>query len=228
MSLALAITALLGGVISYLLLPVVRSTASHGQPASALTPLAGWSCVAGGSVAASLAVMLAPGSTWVKAASALFATVGVVLAVIDVRTMRLPDVLTLPLAPLMVGLVVADGAVSGQWERFATASWCALAVAGLFGLLWVVYPGGMGLGDVKLAPSVGFVAGLFGAGACAAGLFVAFVIAAVVGVVAKVRAGRAAGPVKVPFGPFLILGPLCAATIGEPLWVAYGTFAGLT
>jgi len=72
------------------------------------------------------------------------------LSCYDIRQRRLPNVLTLPGAAVIL-LVGGLPAVSG-----------AAALAGLYLLVHLAAPTGMGAGDVKLAIGLGGLAGCFG------------------------------------------------------------------
>jgi leader peptidase (prepilin peptidase)/N-methyltransferase len=58
------------------------------------------------------------------------------------------------------------------------------------------------------------------------GLFVAFILGAVVGVIliARRKAGRGS---RVPFGPFLLMGAAVGLLVGESLGTAYLDMVGL-
>ena len=87
-------------------------------------------------------------------------------------------------------------------------------------LLVVIYPRGMGLGDVKLAGVLGLVLGWLGWGELAVGGFLGFLFGAVVGGLLMLvrKAGR---KTKIPFGPFMIVGALIAVLWGGELWDLY-------
>ena len=72
----------------------------------------------------------------------------------------------------------------------------------VFLLMAIVYPAGMGLGDVKLA----LMLGAFLGSAVAPGLFLGFLLSAVLSVAILVRHGRKGGKVGIPFGPFMAAG----------------------
>lgn len=132
------------------------------------------------------------------------ATLGIVLAFVDVAVHRLPDRLTyaafLGALPL---LAIAD---LGRAERALLG---ALALAAVYLLLVVSTPGGMGLGDAKLALCLGLGLGWFG--------WVAVIYGAVIGFVLS---GLFAGTLLVlrkvnrkdslAHGPFMLLGALLA------------------
>lgn len=143
----------------------------------------------------------------------LLAPVGVLLTVVDLRVRRLPDALTLPLAGaalLLLGLVALVPEHAGDW---LTALWAALALGAGYFVLWLVNPGGMGFGDVKLALGVGAALGWYGWPTVMLGTFAGFLFGALYGgaLVVLRRAGR---KTAIPFGPFLLGGGLVGLLIG--------------
>lgn len=84
-----------------------------------------------------------------------------VLSAIDVDVRRLPDAITLPLVPITLVAVVAVAVVAGSADPLVGAVLGALAL-GAFYFIQVLLAGGrgMGLGDAKLAVSLGAVLGL--------------------------------------------------------------------
>ncbi len=143
----------------------------------------------------------------------LLVPVGVLLAAVDFRVRRLPDVLTLPLAAaalLLLGLVTLVPEHAGHWPSAALG---ALALGAGYYVLWFVNPGGMGFGDVKLALGAGAVLGWYGWGTLLLGTFAGFLLGALYGG-ALVVAGRAGRKTAVPFGPFLIAGAYLGLLIG--------------
>lgn len=143
----------------------------------------------------------------------LLAPVGVLLAVVDLRVQRLPDALTLPLAAAalaLLGLVALSPEHTGDW---ATALWAALALGAGYFVLFLINPGGMGFGDVKLALGAGAVLGWYGWATVMLGTFAGFLLGALYGgvLVAVRRAGRRTA---IPFGPFLLGGVFVGLLIG--------------
>ena len=126
--------------------------------------------------------------------------------VIDIRTRRIPDVLTFALAIVLVGLRVAFGPDLVWWTVLETA-----AAAGFLLLLRVGSRGGLGLGDVKLG--VALMLGL-GAVRWALGLFLASGTGAVVGLL-LIRGGTWSRSTRIPFVPFLAAGMISAALIAD-------------
>lgn len=130
------------------------------------------------------------------------------LSIIDIETRRLPNALLGWLSWLTLLSFAASSALllptPHAAEGVADLTQLVLGGAGLFAgfyLLWRLRPGGLGGGDVKLAPLVGGVAGMLGGMwavlMCAA---LAFAIAAVWG---KMRARKDSGARFVAFAPCL-------------------------
>ena len=133
--------------------------------------------------------------------SAVFAGVLVVLTAIDIERRIVPNKIVLPATAVVL---VAQMVVHPDHRPEYVV---ATVGAGLFLLLpLLIYPAGMGLGDVKLALLLG--AGLGG------GVVMAFVVGLLVGFIAAVvilvKQGSAARKRAIPFVPFLALGGLVA------------------
>jgi leader peptidase (prepilin peptidase)/N-methyltransferase len=99
----------------------------------------------------------------------------------------------------------------------------AFAAGGFLLVAALVYPGGMGMGDVKLA----FVMGLFLGRDVGVAMLVALVAGSIAGAVVMASKGVKAGrKTALPFGPFLALGGLIGLLAGEPVVDWYlNTFA---
>ena len=158
--------------------------------------------------------------SWELPAYLYFASVGLALAVIDLDTKRLPNALTLPSYVVVGALLLLPAVADGDWSAYLTAWLAAAALFGFYFLLVVLYPAGMGLGDVKLAGVLGLLLGWLGWGELVVGGFLGFFLGALVGG-ALMLLGRAGRKSKVPFGPFMIAGALLAIVWGGTLWNGY-------
>jgi prepilin signal peptidase PulO-like enzyme (type II secretory pathway) len=130
------------------------------------------------------------------------------LAAFDVRTRRIPNRVVYP--AIGVASVTALVNPTGPWYWFAVGG---LVGAGLLGVIALVAPDGMGMGDVKLAGLIGLIAGWPGV---LVALFVAFAAGAVAGI-ALVAAHRLERGSAVPFAPALFLGTVTALVAGQNL-----------
>jgi leader peptidase (prepilin peptidase)/N-methyltransferase len=93
----------------------------------------------------------------------------------------------------------------------------ALAAGGVFFLAALAYPQGMGLGDVKLAATMG----LFLGRAVAPAILAALLIGSAVGIAPIARHGSGARKKAIPFGPFLALGGVIGLLAGDQLVELY-------
>ncbi|MEV7329740.1 A24 family peptidase [Micromonospora sp. NPDC093244] len=126
--------------------------------------------------------------------------------IVDLAVHRLPDRLTLPAATgtwLLLGLAALGDAAPGPWLRAVTAG---TVLALLFATSTLLLGRrGFGLGDAKLALSVGALLGWYGWPVLLLGILLAFALSALVSV-GLLAARRARWSSHLPFGPFLLLG----------------------
>jgi leader peptidase (prepilin peptidase)/N-methyltransferase len=148
----------------------------------------------------------------------IFVAALVAITRIDLEHRIIPNRITGPLA--LAAIVLTAVLMPDQLpERL-------IAAAGGGGLLLaaaLVYPGGMGMGDVKLAAVMGLVLGR----AVAPALLVAFLAGTFVGVAILIRRGSSARRTAIPFGPFLALGGVVGLFAGDALVHAYISGFGL-
>jgi Type II secretory pathway, prepilin signal peptidase PulO and related peptidases len=124
----------------------------------------------------------------------------IALALIDLDTFRLPDVLTLPLLGFgLLGAFFIPGSPTGMESLLS-----ALGAGGVFWVLVRVYPKGMGLGDVKLIAAMG---AFLGFPSIFLALFIGSFFGAVFGVF-SLLIGRRKFKQQIPFGPYLALGAI--------------------
>lgn len=140
----------------------------------------------------------------------------VVLSFIDLEHKLLPNRVVFPsivAGAVLLGVSAALGPGFTAWTRALLAG---AASFGVFLLLAIISPRGMGMGDVKLAPVLGMAMGYLGWGRVFAGFFLSFLLGAVGGI-ALIIARRAGMKSEVPFGPFMALGTTVSLLWGAPL-----------
>ena len=136
---------------------------------------------------------------------AVFATVLVVLSAIDLDRRLIPNAIVLPATVLVL---IAQIAVFPD----RTLEWvlASLGAALFFFVPLLVFPTGMGMGDVKLAALLGAALGKTVVGA----LLAALLAGAAVSIFLLVREGMSARKKAIAYGPFLAFGGVLALLIG--------------
>lgn len=155
------------------------------------------------------------------------AGVSVALALIDLDVRRLPNSLVLPIVPVGLVLFGIASLVLGDAGPLLRAMLGAAAELALYLAIVLVKPGGMGLGDVKLAAGLGLFLGWLGWPTLLVGSFAAFVLGGLVGVVLIVTK-RETRTSAIPFGPFMLGGAWIAIFFGPLLWSSYLSMVGLS
>lgn len=145
-----------------------------------------------------------------------FVTMLVAVTLTDLERRIIPNKVLL--AGAIAAVAIAAIADPGSLPERAIA---AVAAGGLLLAAALAYPRGMGLGDVKLAATMG----LFLGRDVAPALFVALLAGSLVGLAMIARHGAAARKQAIPFGPFLAFGGVVGLLAGEELIDLYlGTF----
>ena len=154
------------------------------------------------------------------------AAISIALAMIDLDTHTLPNKILLPAYPVAAVLLTAAALVAGEPGRVLTAFIGAAALFGLYLALALISPGGMGLGDVKLAGLLGLYLGYLGWGPLIVGAFGAFLLGGVFGLLllATRKAKRRSG---IPFGPWMLLAAWLGVFFGDQIAIGYLTLYGL-
>jgi leader peptidase (prepilin peptidase)/N-methyltransferase len=154
--------------------------------------------------------VLAFGLSWEVAVAAFFCAVLVAVSAIDLEHRIIPNRIVYP---AFVVVLAANTALdpSPQW---------VLGALGAFGFLLVtalIYPAGMGMGDVKLAALMGAALGKTVSVAIMAGLVASMIPSLVLFALHGMKARK----MGIPFGPFLAIGSVVALFWGRELLDAY-------
>jgi leader peptidase (prepilin peptidase)/N-methyltransferase len=167
----------------------------------------------------------APIAFWlVLAACAYFTLIAAQLTVIDVRHHLLPNRIVFPAygvggalllaAAAVVVVFGADTASADGGARLFGVPGARIAAGGavlwlFYFVLRMVYPPGMGFGDVKLAGVLGMYLGYLGWGHVFAGTFAAFLFGGLWSLL-LLAARRGTLKSDIPFGPFMLAGAAAA------------------
>jgi leader peptidase (prepilin peptidase) / N-methyltransferase len=150
------------------------------------------------------------------------AALAVALAMIDIDVRRLPNSIVLPSYLVAALLLLPAGVVHADWWAVGRGV-AAMALLWTFYLaLALLYRGGMGYGDVKLAGLLGLYLGWLGWSSVWIGAFAGFLLGGLVGAVLLI-AGRATRKTAIPFGPYMLAGALLAVLVAGPVATWYGS-----
>ncbi|WP_345750639.1 prepilin peptidase [Microbacterium rhizophilus] len=139
------------------------------------------------------------------ASHAALLVVSLILIRVDIREHRLPDAIVLPSAVGLAGALAVAAALAGDTTPLGRAAVGGLALFGLYLLLRLAVPAGLGGGDVKLAALLGLLLGWHGWIELAAGAAAAFALGGV-HAIALLATGRASRETHIAFGPWMIVG----------------------
>jgi leader peptidase (prepilin peptidase)/N-methyltransferase len=137
-----------------------------------------------------------------------FGAAGATVTVTDLAARRIPNQVVAPGFLFGVALLSGASAVSGWWWPLARAAIAAVILAGFYLGLGVLFPSGMGLGDIKWAGAIGMYLGYLGWTTLPTATLAAFGAAAVVVLAASVVPRRRR--LVVPMAPFMTAGALVA------------------
>jgi leader peptidase (prepilin peptidase) / N-methyltransferase len=221
-TLATILACTFAGLVVGAYLPGIAARVPAGQPVlvGGVSPREHWNARRGAAlmlVTAAVFALLAArfGPSAELPAFLYLGAVGVALAVIDLDCRRLPNSLTLP-SYAIGGVLLGAAALIRRDDAAALRAAAGMVVLfAVFYLLALIHPAGMGFGDVKLAGVLGLYLGWLGWTEVLLGVFLAFLLSAVVGLV-MVAARRATLKSTLPFGPFLLAGALLAVLWGQP------------
>lgn len=142
----------------------------------------------------------------------VFVTMLAAITLTDLERRIIPNKILLVAAIVCIA-IAAPTDPAGLPERAIAA----VAAGGLLFAAALAYPAGMGLGDVKLAATMG----LFLGRAVAPAMLAALVFGSAVGLWMLARHGAKARKMAIPFGPFLALGGVVGLLAGDQLLDLY-------
>jgi leader peptidase (prepilin peptidase)/N-methyltransferase len=154
------------------------------------------------------------------------AAVSVALALIDMDHHLLPNSIVLPSFLVGAVLLAASAVLTANYGALLSAAIGAAAMFGFYFLLVLVYPRGMGMGDVKLAGVLGLFLGFLGWQTLVIGVFAAFFLGGIFSI-ALVLMRRASGATAIPFGPWMLLGAWVGIFFGTAMMSAYLRIFGI-
>jgi leader peptidase (prepilin peptidase) / N-methyltransferase len=181
----------------------------------AALPGLAWRAGLGGALVGAV-VGAAVGWEWAWVLWVPFVPVYVALAVIDWRTRLLPTYLIGPTLLVVAALAVVGWALTGDETAMLRSGLGLATCGGFYLLLWLVYPRGLGFGDVRLSGPLGVALGWVGWGPLLVGVYAGFLLGGVIGgLLSLLRIVERKG---FPFGPFMLLGAVVGLVWGDAIW----------
>jgi len=162
-----------------------------------------------GAVAGTGAALVADGAVELVAFAA-FALGCSLLVALDLACHRLPDIVTVPTAAVLVTGLLLVSLQTGSWSDLGRALLAGLVLGAGFLVLALISPRSLGLGDVKLAALLGLFLGWFGWPAVAVAVIATFLLGGLTALL-LVLSRRATPSTELAFGPWLVLGAAVAA-----------------
>ena len=153
------------------------------------------------------------GPTWRLLIAWGFSAALIAIGLIDLDHMIIPNKIVLPGAA--IGLAASIALAPERWWVYLISAGGSTAFLFVLALVW---PGGMGLGDVKMALFMGAV---LGANVLVA-MFAAFLLGSLVGI-SLILLHKASRKSRLPFGPFLALGSVIGLFLGDTILRAYAS-----
>jgi len=153
-------------------------------------------------------------------------SISIALTLIDLETFTLPSKIILPAYVVGAVLLTVSSALDGSWHRLLTAAIGCASLFAMYLLMVLIYPGGMGFGDVRLSGVLGMFLGWVGPGPLAVGAFAPFLLGGLFAIVLMLlkKAGKKS---KIPFGPWMLIGAWVGIVSGERLASWYLGLFGL-
>ena len=140
----------------------------------------------------------------------------VALAIVDWQTRYLPTRLIAPAYVATIVLVPVCWLVTRDTDDLVRAGLGWLVAGGLFFLMWVIYPRGIGYGDVRLSGVLGIALGYLGWGELLVGVYGGFLLGGIGGGLLSLV--RIVHRKAYPFGPFMLVGALLGVAFGAEVW----------
>jgi len=158
---------------------------------------------------------------WALPAFLVLTATLVAVAAIDLEHYIVPNRILLPTLAITLPLLAVAAAVDDRWDDLGRGLLGAVAAFAALLVIHLISPRGMGMGDVKMAFVLGLFLGWIGWGEVVLGLFLGFLLGAVLGV-ALIATGLRSRKEALPFAPFLAAGTVIAVLHGTSIldWYA--------
>lgn len=154
-----------------------------------------------------------------------FAFIGVVLSIIDLKTMKLPTKLIYSTWIVSVILLSIASYISKDFESI---KWMFIGGFGsmlVYAVIWFIAPRGFGFGDVRLSLLTGSILGWFSIQHAIVGLMLPFVLSCII-MLPLLLVKVVNRKTKIPLGPWIIFGALVSILFGDIIINTYLSLGG--
>lgn len=150
---------------------------------------------------------------------------GIVLSLIDARTLILPTRLIYTVMLVSVSLLTLSALIEGDYIRLLWMVVGSVGSAGIYFLVWFIKPGSLGFGDVRLSLLTGAILGWISLGTAIVGFALPFfMFAFAAGILSLLK--RLDTKKQYPMGPWIVTGAVMAAQFGDILVEKYLSIGG--
>ena len=148
------------------------------------------------------------------------AAITIALALIDLDTRTLPNAIVLPSYGVGIVLLSLSGYLNSDHRAILRAFVGGAVMWLLYLAMALMYPDGMGFGDVKFAGVLGLFLGYLGWDVLVTGAFAAFVLGGLFAVLLIIlrKSNLKSG---IPFGPWMVAGAWLGVFFGVPIVQSY-------
>jgi leader peptidase (prepilin peptidase)/N-methyltransferase len=175
------------------------------------------SAIAGALIAGLIGARL--GGGWGTITWAYLTPVAIALAIVDWRTKLLPTRIIAPSYVVVLVLFTVATLIQGDATDLIRAGYGWAIAGGTFLVLWIVNPGGLGYGDVRLSGLLGLATGYLGWGELLTSTFAGFLLGGLGGAVLVIL--RLIDRRSNPFGPWMLIGALIGVLFGADVAAWY-------
>ncbi len=143
------------------------------------------------------------------------ASYGTWLSVYDIRHHRLPNKHVLAMTLIVLAFEIFLCLAASQWSPFISALRVALTLLAIYGTLFLISRGQLGMGDVKYSVPTGLALGFYsphGAINCVTLTFVLAGIVSLIGMLTK----RLTRESRMAFGPYMTIATVAIIAISAP------------
>lgn len=165
-------------------------------------------------------------SWWALPAFLYLMAISIVVAYMDIDHHIILNVIVLPSYAVSIVLLALASGMTNNWGALGRAVICGAILYVFYFVLSIIWAGGMGDGDVKLAFLLGMNMGWLGWKQFIVGAFMAFIVGGLLALIQMVRK-KVSIHGGIPFGPSMVVGAWIGVFAGQVIADLYLRIVGL-